>query len=61
MKKLLCALVSAAFLAVPMATVSTPVMAKTANQMKNEKKGADAKAKSKAKSDARKAKSSKKK
>lgn len=53
MKKIACTLLTTAFLAV---AVTTPVMAKTTTQIKQEKKGADAKAKTKAKSDARKAK-----
>ena len=61
MKRILISLLSAAVILLPVATISTPVEAKTSNQVKNEKKGADAKAKTKAKSAASKAKSASKK
>jgi hypothetical protein len=61
MKRFLISLMSAAIIVLPVATISSPVEAKTSTQVKNEKKGADAKAKTKAKSDASKAKSAAKK
>jgi hypothetical protein len=54
MKKFASILISAAIITAPLALLTTPVQAKTSNQMKNEKKGADAKAASKAKSAAKK-------
>jgi Ni/Co efflux regulator RcnB len=56
MKKFASVLISAAIIATPFALLTTPVQAKTSNQMKNEKKGADAKAASKAKSASKKSK-----
>jgi Ni/Co efflux regulator RcnB len=53
MKKLLSALIFASLVAAPMVLVSAPAFAKTANQKKNEAKGAAAKSKSSAKSAAK--------